>query len=263
MNSQIIKKLFANKTFKGISKSIKPKYNTFSKDFVIRTMIENESFAVYDECQKLKKEVDIIEYDEEENEDFNHYFDKVNELVNRRKKNNKTIINSQVNQDYTITNNIIKEAFSFAYNFDTGVSRKNIIHERIPHIQDQVDIQEEWMNDRITLLEQKAANMLIESVEDTKQELYKYYSVDKEFKDILIENDEIVISPISNQVSQDLHVADMNPNFSVTEDLDEKTDEYTHEGYSVFDLAYNGEAEMINEAEKYYDKGYIKSIAKH
>lgn len=164
--------------------------------------------------------------------------------------------------DYAISNNIIKEAFSFAYNFDTGISRKMIIPERQSHVQDQIDMQEEWMNDRVTHLEQKAANAFIHSVRDTKEELHNFYSLDRRFKDILVENDKVVISDINDQVSQDLYVADMNPNFAVTEDIDEKTDEYIHEGYSVFNLAYNKEAQMTIK-ERNSDKSFIKSVVKH
>lgn len=142
------------------------------------------------------------------------------------------------------TNNFIKECFIHKFDWNHGLSEKLFQIKYFNHNErDEYEEYENYFNNNALLLEQKSASMMINDYDlNDKEILYNLYYLNESQKLEIQENDEIVNSSIKDQIIQEVAVSESNPDFSMTEDIDEKMKDVIHEGYYDFESKYNSHA---------------------
>ena len=155
---------------------------------------------------------------------------------------------------------LLKESFSHAYNFNTGIAENLIKSNKVNYIQDQNEKYEIYTRERLTHLEQKASNFMVSNVKDEVEELYRMYQISNDTKGLLNENDHLIIGRPYEDISQEVTIGEANFDFSVTEEIEEKAKEIIQEDYSVFEESFNDEAIRkleSKEKDKSFSSNYI------
>lgn len=265
-------KTFANKLYKSKALQNKSFLMTQQKKdsieqsnlmFLLNNII-NDKNNLHIQYTNLKKDFEIKK-DFEAVQSLKKEFTSKTDLLNKKQVelkekikietvSNKAFLNENV-KEQSFTNNFIKESFSHAYNFNTGIAENLIKSKKTSYIPDQNEKYEIYTRERLTHLEQKASNFLVSNVKNEEDELYRIYQLSSDDKGLLNESDHLIIGRPQENISQEITIGDANFDFSVTEEIEEKAKEILQETYSTFEETFNEEA--INKLEsKEKDKSF-------